>query len=357
MILFDLKVAVLRYFGVFLFAVLALVPYGECLALDTKQLFKSSKGSVVLIMSFDESFKPLGYGSGFFVGNGNKIVTNYHVIKDGTYFWIKLNGGKVGTIKSIISYDKENDLALLESSYKGKPLPLAKGKAEVGEDIIAIGNPQGFVGTLSKGLVSGIREDANSYYYQITAPISPGSSGGPIINEHGEVIGVTTAFFKEGQNLNFAVPSIYIQTLLNNSFKRRPSEQISKTQKLENQASKPKLPAIEQNTPVQPPQEQDEKLNQGDALSKYVGEVYVKIFKNWKDPLGGGSGRVQVSFSIYPRGNISMPKILKSSGDPKLDNLAVRAVKNAVPLPPFPKEIKEPNLPLILKFDYVPSKG
>jgi TolA protein len=94
-----------------------------------------------------------------------------------------------------------------------------------------------------------------------------------------------------------------------------------------------------------------------DALSKYVGEVYVKIMKNWKDPLGGGNGQVQVSFSIFPMGNIAMPKILKSSGDPKLDILAVRAIKNAVPLPPFPKEIKEPNLPLILKFDYVPSKN
>ena len=93
-----------------------------------------------------------------------------------------------------------------------------------------------------------------------------------------------------------------------------------------------------------------------DALSKYVGEVYVKIYKNWKDPLGGGNGMVQVSFSIFPKGNIAMPKILKSSGDPKLDNLAIRAIKNAVPLPPFPREIKEPNLPLILKFDYVPKK-
>ena len=66
---------------------------------------------------------------------------------------------------------------------------------------------------------------------------------------------------------------------------------------------------------------------------------------------------MQISFSIFPKGNIAMPKILKSSGDPKLDNLAIRAIKNAVPLPPFPKEIKEPNLPLILKFDYVPSKN
>jgi len=93
------------------------------------------------------------------------------------------------------------------------------------------------------------------------------------------------------------------------------------------------------------------------ALSKYAGEVYLKIFKNWKDPLGGGSGRVKISFTIFPKGIISMPKILKSSGDPKLDNLAIRAIKNAVPLPPFPKEIKEPNLPFIFNFDYVPSKG
>jgi TolA protein len=93
-----------------------------------------------------------------------------------------------------------------------------------------------------------------------------------------------------------------------------------------------------------------------DALSKYFGDVLTKIYKNWKDPLGGGDGRVEVSFSIFPRGNIAMPKIVKSSGDSKLDNLAIRAVKNAVPLPPFPKEIKEPNLPLILGFDYVPKK-
>jgi TonB family protein len=92
-----------------------------------------------------------------------------------------------------------------------------------------------------------------------------------------------------------------------------------------------------------------------DVLSKYIGGVYVKIFENWKDPLGGGDGRVGVAFTVFPRGNIAMPKIVKSSGDSKLDNLAIRAVKNAVPFSPFPKEIKEPNLPFILGFDYVPK--
>ena len=66
---------------------------------------------------------------------------------------------------------------------------------------------------------------------------------------------------------------------------------------------------------------------------------------------------MQVAFTIFPQGNIASPRVLKSSGDGKLDNLAVRAVKNAVPLPPFPSELKEPNLPLILNFDYVPTQN
>ncbi len=94
-----------------------------------------------------------------------------------------------------------------------------------------------------------------------------------------------------------------------------------------------------------------------DVLSKYIGDVYAKVYAKWKDPLGGGDGMVRVSFSVFPRGNIAMPKILKSSGDGKLDNLAILAIKNAVPLPPFPKEIKEPNLPLIFEFTYVSSKN
>ena len=94
-----------------------------------------------------------------------------------------------------------------------------------------------------------------------------------------------------------------------------------------------------------------------DALSKYVGEVYIRVFKNWKDPLGGGTGKVEVSFTIFPKGNITTPKIVKSSGVSKLDSLAIRAIKNAVPLPPFPKEIKEPNLPFTLEFTYVPKNS
>jgi TonB family protein len=94
-----------------------------------------------------------------------------------------------------------------------------------------------------------------------------------------------------------------------------------------------------------------------DAISLYLGLVKSRIDEHWKDPLGGGTGMVQVSFTIFPKGNIAMPKIVKSSGESKLDNLAIRAIKNAVPLPPFPIDFKEPNLPLTFEFNYEPSKN
>jgi len=91
------------------------------------------------------------------------------------------------------------------------------------------------------------------------------------------------------------------------------------------------------------------------ALSLYLGKAQIQIDEQWKNPLGGGTGKVQVSFTIFPNGKIETPKVIKSSGVSKLDNLALLAVKNAV-LPPFPKEIREPNLPFIFEFTYETSK-
>jgi TonB family protein len=92
------------------------------------------------------------------------------------------------------------------------------------------------------------------------------------------------------------------------------------------------------------------------ALSLYLGKAQIQINAQWKNPAGGGSGKVQVSFKIFPNGKIESPKVKKSSGVSKLDNLALLAVKNAV-LPPFPKEIREPNLPFIFEFTYETKKN
>jgi S1-C subfamily serine protease len=84
---------------------------------------------------------------------------------------------------------------------------------DIGETVFAVGNPRGLEGTFSAGIVSGYREIKGLSLLQITAPISPGSSGGPIADEKGEVIGIAVATFRGGQNLNFAIPVRYIKQL------------------------------------------------------------------------------------------------------------------------------------------------
>src|SRR6516225_1013196 len=115
---------------------------------------------------------------------------------------------------------------LVMEDANGQPLSLGSGgcsealsignsdAVQVGDSVYAVGNPEGLEGTFSQGIVSGIRESGGDRLLQITAPISPGSSGGPVLNEKGEVIGVSVATFRDGQNLNFAVPSIYLKELL-----------------------------------------------------------------------------------------------------------------------------------------------
>ena len=183
-------------------------------ALEATELFQQSRGSVALVMSFDENGQPLGIGSGFFVDDGAKLVTNLHVVEGASSVRIRSASGEVQEIDTSLGVDRERDLILLSVPSKGAPLELAQREPEIGEDVIAIGNPRGLEGTLSVGIVSGIRNDEGSVYYQITAPISPGSSGGPVIETNGTVLGVSTFYVDGGQNLNFAMPAAYITRML-----------------------------------------------------------------------------------------------------------------------------------------------
>lgn len=184
------------------------------LALDTKRLFSQAKDSVVLIMSFDSNGQPLAIGSGFFVGDGSLIATNFHVIQGASEVRVKLPSGKVLSIKTAVGLDVERDIVVISALYAGQSLKLSHRTPDIGEDIVVMGNPKGLEGTVSSGIISGVRRDKETTYYQITAPISPGSSGGPVIDERGEVLGVSTFYVQGGQNLNFAMPAIYISRLL-----------------------------------------------------------------------------------------------------------------------------------------------
>ena len=155
-------------------------------------------------------------GSGFFI-RPSYIATNYHVIEGATAAYIKLVGKQTTyRVENIAATDARHDLAILKiSNTNPVVLPLADSDTvEIGETVYAVGNPKGFLeGTVSDGIISGIRTDSNKKWLQMTAPISPGSSGGPVLNTRGEVIGISIGDI-DGQNLNFAVPSNYLKALL-----------------------------------------------------------------------------------------------------------------------------------------------
>jgi hypothetical protein len=150
------------------------------------------------------------------------------VVEGGARGYAKIVGQKAKyEIEGVTAIDAERDLVLLKLAGARAP-KLALGSSEsaqVGEVVYAVGNPQGLEGTFSQGIVSSIREVGADKVLQITAPISPGSSGGPVLNGRGEVIGVSVATFRGGQNLNFAIPSDYLRALLGKAGPAKPLAQ------------------------------------------------------------------------------------------------------------------------------------
>ena len=192
-----------------------------------QKIAKKAFGSTVLLVIEDANGQPLSLGSGFFVRAG-KIASNLHVVEGGARGYAKLVGQKTNyELEGITAVDTKRDLVVLKISAANSPvLPLGNSDAvQVGESVYAVGNPQGLEGTFSQGIVSSIREVGTDKLLQITTPISPGSSGGPVLNARGEVIGVSVATFKGGQNLNFAIPSDYLKTMLEKAGPAKPLAQ------------------------------------------------------------------------------------------------------------------------------------
>lgn len=147
-------------------------------------------------------------GSGFFVSAEGDILTNYHVIANaGNIRVVPQNG--ISFNASVRAYDSEGDIALLMINA-GRATPFLRISREIprqGEAVIAIGNPRGLSGTVSNGIISAFRKINHHTWIQFTAPVSPGSSGGALVNLNGEVVGMPTMLLENGQNLNFAILS------------------------------------------------------------------------------------------------------------------------------------------------------
>jgi len=180
------------------------------------ELVKRIKPSAVAIETFDAKNNTLARGSGFFIA-ADRVITNRHVIEKAARVEIHLLDGKKFPVRGVLAIDGEGDLALLQVDVPrglAVPLPIVRAVPQEGQSIVVIGNPFGLEGSVSNGIVSAVREISGyGRIIQITASISPGSSGSPVVNMAGQVIGVATLQAAEGQNLNFAVPAERISQL------------------------------------------------------------------------------------------------------------------------------------------------
>lgn len=185
---------------------------------DLPKLIKRVQPSVVQIVTYDQEGKPLSQGSGFFISTDGAVITNKHVMEGYKSATIKTYNGQIFDVTKIIKEDPDNaDIIEIGTSAPNdlsRELLLSSSLPELGESIVVIGSPLGLEQTVSDGIVSGLRIYEGVPIIQMTAPISPGSSGGPVFNMRGTLIGIATFQSTEGQNLNFAISSRYMTKFL-----------------------------------------------------------------------------------------------------------------------------------------------
>ena len=177
---------------------------------DTVRLVSSASG---VVRVFDQAGGNLAQGSGFFV-EPDVFITDHHVIDGGIQATVTVGGNVTIPIAGVLAVDRVHDLVALQTVRPGPAqLALATAEPQIGDAVSVYGAPLGLSGTLSTGIVSAA-PDANQNRLQISAPISPGSSGSPVMTPSGEVIGVVTAIQITGQAINFAAPVRFVRALL-----------------------------------------------------------------------------------------------------------------------------------------------
>jgi hypothetical protein len=184
---------------------------GQASQTDWSSVVGKTKDAIVVIET------DRGLGSGFLLRSNGILVTNKHVINDASQIRVTFASGEKYHKAFVLAEDEDRDIAILR--IEGSALPSLSvansSEAEIGSDVLLIGAPQGLSHTVSNGIISALRLLPNgTKVIQTTAAASPGSSGGPLITRDGRVIGMLTFAYKEGQNLNFAIPANYIQAML-----------------------------------------------------------------------------------------------------------------------------------------------
>lgn len=184
-------------------------------ALSPSAIAVRARPAVLTITALDSRGSARAAGTGFFIDSVGTIVTNYHVIEGAADLVVKTSDGSTYRDVDLITYNQTVDLAILRVHAQQTPhLPIAtRTSVTVGDAIFTMGNPLGLEASFTAGIVSALREFDGVDWLQISAPISPGSSGGPILDDRGRVVGVATWTMKGGQSLNMAIRSSYVLEL------------------------------------------------------------------------------------------------------------------------------------------------
>ncbi len=173
--------------------------------------------SIVMITVLDDKNRPVSSGSGVIINSDGYVVTNSHVVAGGRIFSIRLENSEEEMITTrLVKYNQDFDLALLRIEPVDRPaVPIYDREDLVrGQKVVAIGSPLGLFNTVSDGIIAGFRKFDKMSMIQFTAPTSSGSSGGALLNLHGELIGIVTAGYSDGQNLNLAVDNTTLTDFL-----------------------------------------------------------------------------------------------------------------------------------------------
>lgn len=183
---------------------------------DIRGIYEQARKSVVLLVTLDEELEPHALGSGVIWSSEGEIITNLHVVRGAETVAVKLWNGPLLFIEGVVAFDPSLDLAILKADARELTAAQLResGDLEIGETVLAIGNPLGLEGSLSAGIVAGLRGTAGTPdLIQTTVPISEGSSGGGLFDSDGRLVGITTSSMKGGQSLNFAVPAVKAKTM------------------------------------------------------------------------------------------------------------------------------------------------
>lgn len=191
-----------------LFAII-LLAYNATAQNSLTKIVHRVKPSVFKIITYDRFNTPSKQGTGFFIDSSGTALSNAHVFEDAYKAEVITATGDTLPVELIIAQDREIDIIKFKVKQAVKSFPALEFNQDTlleGDDIFVIGSPQGLEGTISSGIIASMR-DLEGYgdVIQITAPISHGSSGSPVINMKGKVLGIATMIFTHGQNLNFAI--------------------------------------------------------------------------------------------------------------------------------------------------------